>query len=76
MSRGFHAFFRQYYNLRSLLRRTDPALASLRPVADYPLELAGGHRDSFARIPRTPPLNLGCVRCPQPQLHRRAIWPG
>jgi isorenieratene synthase len=58
MSRGFHAFFRQYYNLRSLLRRADPALASLRPVADYPLELADGHRDSFARIPRTPPLNL------------------
>ena len=58
MSRGFHAFFRQYYNLRSLLRRADPALMGLRPVADYPLVLAGGHRDSFARIPRTPPLNL------------------
>ena len=26
MSRGFHAFFRQYYNLRALLRRVDPAL--------------------------------------------------
>ena len=26
MSRGFHAFFRQYYNLRSLIRRVDPAL--------------------------------------------------
>ena len=25
MSRGFHAFFRQYYNLRALLRRSDPA---------------------------------------------------
>jgi carotenoid phi-ring synthase / carotenoid chi-ring synthase len=58
MSRGFHAFFRQYYNLRSLLRRADPSLANLRAVADYPLILAGGHGDSFARIPRTPPLNL------------------
>jgi len=58
MSRGFHAFFRQYYNLRSLLRRADPSLANLRPVADYPLILAGGHADSFARIRRTPPLNL------------------
>ena len=58
MSRGFHAFFRQYYNLRSLLRRADPSLAQLRAVADYPLVLAGGHTDSFARIPRTPPLNL------------------
>ena len=24
MNRGFHAFFRQYYNLRDLLRRIDP----------------------------------------------------
>ena len=29
MSRGFHAFFRQYYNLRALLRRVDPALERL-----------------------------------------------
>ena len=58
MSRGFHAFFRQYYNLRGLLRRVDPDLAGLTPLADYPLVLAGGHADSFARIPRTPPLNL------------------
>ena len=26
MNRGFHAFFRQYYNLRNLLRRVDPQL--------------------------------------------------
>ena len=58
MSRGFHAFFRQYYNLRSLLRRSDPALQRLVPVGDYPLVSAAGHRDSFARIPRTPPFNL------------------
>ena len=58
MSRGFHAFFRQYYNLRSLLRRADPGLDALVGIDDYPLVLAGGHTDSFARIPRTPPLNL------------------
>ena len=58
MSRGFHAFFRQYYNLRALLRRTDPALDRLTPVADYPLQTAAGLTDSFASIPRTPPLNL------------------
>ncbi len=58
MSRGFHAFFRQYYNLRSLLRRADPGLHSLIGIDDYPLVLAGGHADSFASIPRTPPLNL------------------
>jgi carotenoid phi-ring synthase / carotenoid chi-ring synthase len=58
MSRGFHAFFRQYYNLRALLRRADPTLSRLRPVADYPLVLAGGHTDSFVGLPTRPPLNL------------------
>ena len=58
MSRGFHAFFRQYYNLRGLLRRTDPSLDRLVAVEDYPLVSAAGHRDSFARMPRTPPWNL------------------
>jgi len=53
MGRGFHAFFRQYYNLRALLRRVDPDLQSLVGIADYPLILADGHTDSFARIPRT-----------------------
>ncbi len=58
MSRGFHAFFRQYYNLRALLRRTDPTLERLRPLHDYPLARADGPGDSFAGIPRQPPLNL------------------
>ncbi|MFH9608855.1 FAD-dependent oxidoreductase [Streptomyces sp. NPDC017448] len=62
MSRGFHAFFRQYYNLRGLLRRVDPALAGLTPLPDYPLRHSSGLHDSFARIPRTPPLSaLGFV---------------
>ncbi|MFJ6217060.1 FAD-dependent oxidoreductase [Streptomyces sp. NPDC092296] len=55
MSRGFHAFFRQYYNLRGLLRRADPGLTALVPLPDYPLLRRGGARDSFARVPRTPP---------------------
>ncbi|MGH3834481.1 MAG: FAD-dependent oxidoreductase [Pseudonocardiaceae bacterium] len=57
MSRGFHAFFRQYYNLRALLRRADPLDRALTPLADYPLIDAGGHRDTFAGLPRTPPWN-------------------
>ncbi|MFD8415202.1 FAD-dependent oxidoreductase [Streptomyces sp. NPDC059650] len=57
MSRGFHAFFRQYYNLRALLRRTDPALTRLTGLPDYPLRHAGGGRDSFRHVPRTPPLS-------------------
>jgi ubiquinone/menaquinone biosynthesis C-methylase UbiE len=58
MSRGFHAFFRQYYNLRSLLRRVDPALGFLRPVADYPLLHSNGTTESFSSLPRTPPWNI------------------
>ena len=73
MSRGFHAFFRQYYNLRSLLRRVDPALESLVPLADYPLVLAGGHADSFARIPRTPPLNLAAFVAQSPSFTARDL---
>lgn len=62
MSRGFHAFFRQYYNLRALLRRTDPGLNGLTGLADYPLRHRDGGQDSFARVPRTPPLSaLGFV---------------
>lgn len=57
MSRGFHAFFRQYYNLRALLRRADPLLRMLTPVADYPLIDAHGRRDTFRGLPRTPPWN-------------------
>ena len=36
MSRGFHAFFRQYYNLRAVLRRTDPTLERLRAARRLP----------------------------------------
>ena len=57
MSRGFHAFFRQYYNLRALLRRADPLGRALVPMADYPLVDADGHRDTFQGLPRTPPWN-------------------
>ncbi|MFI9810288.1 FAD-dependent oxidoreductase [Streptomyces sp. NPDC052301] len=55
MSRGFHAFFRQYYNLRALLRRTDPRLERLTALPDYPLRHSSGLQDSFRRVPRTPP---------------------
>lgn len=57
MNRGFHAFFRQYYNLRTLLRRVDPELRMLAPVSDYPLIDGAGRRDTFRGLPRTPPWN-------------------
>ncbi len=58
MSRGFHAFFRQYYNLRALLRRIDPDLRFLTPVDDYPLQRPDGMRDSFTGLPTTPPWSV------------------
>jgi isorenieratene synthase len=62
MERGFHAFFRQYYNLRALLRRVDPSLQRLRKLEDYPILGPGGERESFSRLPALPPFNvLGLV---------------
>ncbi|MBM6405302.1 FAD-dependent oxidoreductase [Phycicoccus sp. CSK15P-2] len=73
MSRGFHAFFRQYYNLRAVLRRTDPALEGMRPVEDYPLARAGGGSDSFAGLPTTPPWNLAAFVARSPSFDRRGL---
>ena len=73
MSRGFHAFFRQYYNLRALLRRADPTLERLRPVADYPLISADGLTDSFARIPRTPPMSFISFVAQSPSFTARTL---
>lgn len=58
MERGFHAFFRQYYNLRNLLRRVDPALSFLKAAPDYPILTGDGGFESFAGLPNTPPLNV------------------
>lgn len=57
MNRGFHAFFRQYYNLRDMLRRIDSRLGMLTAVEDYPLVDGQGRRDTFRGLPQTPPLN-------------------
>ena len=73
MSRGFHAFFRQYYNLRALLRRADPGLDRLAPIEDYPLVLADGPQDSFTEIPRTPPLNLATFVARSPSFTLRDL---
>lgn len=58
MERGFHAFFRNYHNLRALLRRVDPQLSQLLPMKDYPLLGPNGARESFADLPRSTPLNV------------------
>ena len=61
MERGFHAFFRQYYNARALLRRVDPSLDFLMACDDYPLFGPDHAFQSFAGLPRTPPLNLATL---------------
>jgi isorenieratene synthase len=57
MERGFHAFFRHYYNLRALLRRVDPALGLLMPLEDYPIVGPDGAQ-SFAGLSRHPLINI------------------
>ena len=47
MERGFHAFFRQYYNLRALLRRVDPKLRVLSPLPSFPVFGSGGTHQVF-----------------------------
>ncbi|MCA1671165.1 MAG: FAD-dependent oxidoreductase, partial [Actinobacteria bacterium] len=73
MTRGFHAFFRQYYNLRALLRRADPHGRALTPLADYPLVDAEGHRDSFKGLPRTPPWNALAFALTSPTFRWREL---
>lgn len=58
MERGFHAFFRQYYNVRELLRRVDPELSMLLPLDDYPILGPNGEMQSFADLPRRPLLSI------------------
>jgi isorenieratene synthase len=58
MERGFHAFFRQYYNLRRFLERIDPGLHNLLALDDYPLLGPGGQSESFADLPKTTPFNV------------------
>jgi isorenieratene synthase len=73
MNRGFHAFFRQYYNLRSLLRRADPRLAGLVPLSDYPLVDGQGRRDSFRGLPRVPPWNAAAFVLRSPTFRARDL---
>jgi isorenieratene synthase len=58
MERGFHAFFRQYYNVRSLLQRVDPQLACMQALDDYPILGPDGQVQSFSGLPVKPPWNV------------------
>ena len=73
MERGFHAFFRQYYNLRSLLRRISPDLGLLVPLHDYPILGPGGARQSFAGLPHRAPWNFIALTRRTPELTPSAL---
>lgn len=73
MERGFHAFFRQYYNLRALLRRVDPQLAALQPLVDYPVLGPAGEVQSFQGLPLQTPLNLAALVWRSPHMGLRDL---
>ncbi|MGV9977554.1 hydroxysqualene dehydroxylase [Micromonospora wenchangensis] len=65
---GFHAFFRQYYNWRSILRRVDPTLGFLKPIPGYPILSAQWPTEEFGRLPPAPPANLLALLLRSPSL--------
>jgi isorenieratene synthase len=58
---GFHAFFRQYYNLRSFMQRLD-IYKYLIPIDDYIIFYQNGKQQGFAGIDNTPALNIFDLR--------------
>ena len=73
MERGFHAFFRQYYNLQALLRRIDPELGFLAPLVDYPILGPEGQVQSFSNLPRRTPWNVMTLTARTPALGLRDL---
>ncbi|MET7966798.1 FAD-dependent oxidoreductase [Micromonospora sp. NPDC005305] len=65
---GFHAFFRQYWNWRNILRRADPTLGFLKPVPGYPILSARWPDEEFGRLPSAPPANLLALLLRSPSL--------
>jgi len=57
VSHGFHAFFRHYHNLNRLLD-TLGLRGALRSIGDYVILSRDGRAQRFARLPKTPVLNL------------------
>jgi isorenieratene synthase len=54
---GFHAFFKQYYNLRKYLNKID-AEKNLIPISDYLIFFKDKSRLSFDNLKTTPLLNI------------------
>lgn len=73
MERGFHAFFRQYYNLRALMRRVDPNLSCLEPQVDYPILGPLGAAETFSGLSPHAPLNVAQLVWRTPTLGLRDL---
>jgi len=58
---GFHAFFRQYYNLRNFMKKLD-IYKHLIPIDDYIIFYQNGKQQGFAGIDNTPALNIFDLR--------------
>lgn len=58
---GFHAFFRQYYNLREILKKID-SYKYLIPIDDYLIKTHSYGEFSFKDISKTPILNILSMR--------------
>lgn len=58
---GFHAFFRQYYNLREVLKKID-AFKYLIPIDDYLIKTKKHGDFSFKDISKTPVMNIISMR--------------
>ncbi len=54
---GFHAFFRQYYNLRDFMQRVG-IFENLITIDDYIIWLKNGEKYGFKDVDKTPGLNI------------------
>nr|WP_306214404.1 FAD-dependent oxidoreductase [Actinoplanes sp. RD1] len=70
---GFHAFFRQYYNWRAVLRRVDPELGFLRPARHYPVVSRTWPDEDFGGLPGRPPWSLLALLARSPSLRLREM---
>ena len=70
MGHGFHAFFRQYYNLRALLRRAGVRLV---PLEDYTILSPRWPPESFRALPRRSPWSLLALVARSPSIGWRDL---
>ncbi|MEV4757055.1 FAD-dependent oxidoreductase [Micromonospora sp. NPDC049559] len=70
---GFHGFFRQYYNWRSVLSRIDLTGRLLQPLGSYPVISRRWPDEQFDRLPSTPPISIAALLARSPSLRLREL---